>query len=62
MCGRHRVEDARIKPHPGADLMLDTSKPQPSPPAGEVITSFPREYYISPDWFEREMDQVLSRQ
>jgi len=29
---------------------------------GQVITSFPREYYVSHDWFEREMDQVFSRQ
>jgi Rieske 2Fe-2S family protein len=42
--------------------MSDLSKVRPSLRAGEVFTSFPREYYLSPEWFEREMELVFSRQ
>ena len=42
--------------------MLDISKLRPDHSTGEVVTSFPREAYVSRDWFEREVDQVLFRQ
>ncbi|MCI0623931.1 MAG: hypothetical protein L0387_20120 [Acidobacteria bacterium] len=42
--------------------MLDLSKPRPVGPAGDVFTSFPREYYLSAERFEREMELIFSRQ
>jgi phenylpropionate dioxygenase-like ring-hydroxylating dioxygenase large terminal subunit len=42
--------------------MLDTSKLRPSLRTDEVFTSFPREYYLSADWFEREKELIFSRQ
>jgi glycine betaine catabolism A len=42
--------------------MLDVSKVPPLEPSCEVTMGFPREYYISRDWFDREMDQVICRQ
>jgi Rieske 2Fe-2S family protein len=41
--------------------MLDLSKLQPLPHTDTVFTSFPREYYLSPDWFDREMELIFSR-
>ena len=42
--------------------MLDTSKLRPSRHTGEVFTGFPREYYLSAEWFAREMELIFSRQ
>lgn len=42
--------------------MRDSVKLSPVRPAGEVISGFPREYYISRDWFDREIDQVICQQ
>jgi glycine betaine catabolism A len=39
--------------------MLNLSS-SPNMPA--TFTSFPRDYYLSPEWFEREMDRLFSRQ
>jgi Rieske 2Fe-2S family protein len=38
------------------------SKLRPFPRTGEMFTSFPREYYFSPEWFAREMELIFSRQ
>lgn len=42
--------------------MLGTSNLRPSPRTGEIFTSFPREYYVSADWFDRERELIFSRQ
>ncbi|MCI0537042.1 MAG: aromatic ring-hydroxylating dioxygenase subunit alpha [Verrucomicrobiales bacterium] len=42
--------------------MLDLSKTRPIRHTGDVFTSFPREYYLSAEWFEREMELIFSRQ
>ena len=42
--------------------MPDESNFRTLPGVGEAMTSFPREYYVSRDWFERETDQILFRQ
>lgn len=42
--------------------MLETSNMKSLPRSGEVFTSFPREYYTSAEWFEREMQLIFSRQ
>ena len=41
--------------------MNDWSSVRPLLRTGEVFTSFPREYYLSPEWFEREMSLLFSR-
>jgi len=42
--------------------MLDLSKLRPVGHAGDFLTSFPREYYVSAERFEREMELIFSRQ
>ncbi len=41
--------------------MPDMSNLRPVPHTGEVFTSFPREYYLSADWFRREMELIFYR-
>ncbi len=51
-----------IEPDRRKDLMAGIPKLSPLSETGEAVTSFSREYYVSTEWFEREMDRVLSRQ
>jgi len=50
-----------IEPDRRKDLMAEIPKLQPLSETGEAVTSFPREYYVSREWFEREREQVFSR-
>jgi glycine betaine catabolism A len=42
--------------------MLDIPRPSPTQSTDEVVTGFPREYYVSHDLFGRELDRVICRQ